>query len=146
MVKTARAQRARSRELVSQIDRDVAAFDAQRSDRITRDRLIKAAKRDIRRELRALESARRARRAAEVRAGDGIRRLLNEGLTTSELAMWLGLSRNVIKRLLSVAATATDARYRSSSTEGTANRTKCGVPPHSQLNDAAPGGSKEGRL
>lgn len=68
MVKAARTQRARTRDLVVGIERRVSAYDAQRPERVARDRRIKTAKRDARRALRARTSAERATRAAEAAA------------------------------------------------------------------------------
>ena len=102
---------ARTRDLVTGIDRQVAAYDAHRPERIARDQRIKTSKRDVRKALRTRDRFEQARRSAEVAAGAALRRLLDEGLSVSDAAVLLDLSRSAAKRLARIAAGATRDRH-----------------------------------
>ncbi len=146
MVKAARVQQTRTRDLVADVDRLVAAYDAQRSDRIARDRRITFARQEARRALRARDSAQRAGRAAEVAAGAAIRRLVAEGLPRSDMAVLFGLSRSAVKRLLRVAAEATGHGTASPSTELIDSYPRGAFGAHGEANETARGAMKEGNL
>jgi hypothetical protein len=96
----ARDQRARTRGRVAQIDRAIAERWATDPDRVRQDRRIKAAVADARKSLRARSAAQRADEAAQARAGAAVRRLLDEGLSLSDVAVLLNLPRNGVKRLM----------------------------------------------
>ena len=104
MVKAARVQRARTSALRAAIDRQAAAYHHAGSEREARGRRIRMAKRDVERALRFREQLLESVRTADAAAGDGIRRLLDEGITAVNAAVLVGLSRSQVKRLLRVTA------------------------------------------
>lgn len=147
MVKAARVQRARTRDLVTGIDRQVAAYDAHRPERIARDERIKTAKRAARRALRARAVADRARQTADARAGAALRRVMDEGLSMSEAAVLLDLSRSAAKRLVRLGTGTTDPWERSSSTEPTDDRALGDLGAHGEHSGTATSGAtNEGNL
>lgn len=146
-MKAARAQRARTRNLVTGIERRVSAHDAQRPDRVARDRRIRSAKRDGRRALRARASAQRAVRAAEAAAGAAVRRLLDEGLSLADAAVLLDLSRSTTRRLARISTGTTGPDPAGSSTEPRDDRAAGDVGAHGDNSSTATSGAtKEGDL
>lgn len=147
MVKAARAQRARTRDLVVGIERRVSAHDAQRPDRVARDRRIRSAKREARRALRARASAEQATRVAEVAAGAAVRRLLDEGLSLADTAVLLDLSRSTTKRLGRLSIGTTGPGTSGSSTEPRDNSAVGDAGVHGDdSSTATSGATKEGNL
>ena len=143
MVKAARAQRARTRDLVVGIERRVSAHGAQRPDRVARDRRIRSAKRDARRALRARASAEQAARAAEVAAGAAVRRLLDEGLSQADTAVLLDLSRSTTKRLARISTGTTSPGTAVSSTGPRDDRAADEVGAHGDNSSTATSGATE---
>jgi hypothetical protein len=115
-VKAARLQRVRTRQLVDGIERQVAAYDAQRPEHIARGHRIKTSRQKARRALRARATAELAKTSAESAAGDAIRTLLAEGLSMSDVAVLLEISRGAIKRLARLSDGCPDAPRPSPST------------------------------
>ncbi len=86
-VVTARATRGRNHDTTAQIGRLVDLRDQPKT--VRRSQQVKAAKRDGRRALRARGAAQEASSAAEVRAGTGLRRLVDQGLSIGDAAVLL---------------------------------------------------------
>lgn len=99
-VKAARMQRSRTRALVTDVRRQVAAHDARQPEHRAKTQRIATATRDARLALRVRDRADRARRTAEDAAGTAVRRLLDEGVSRSAAADVLEVSRSTVTRLL----------------------------------------------
>ena len=146
MVKAARVQPARTRDLVAQIGRQVAAYDAGRPERVARDQRIQSGKRDARRALRARASAEQARRKADAEAAAAVRRLLGEGLSLSDAAILLALSRSAAKRLARLGSTSTGSATALPSTGEVAGRAVGDESVHGQNSRPAfSGATNEGK-
>lgn len=103
-VKAARMQQSRTRVLVADIRRQVAAHEAQQPEHRAKTQRIAAATREARRALRVRDRAELAGRTAEDAAGTAIRRLLDQGVSRSAAADVLEVSRSTVTRLLRLTA------------------------------------------
>ena len=101
---TTKALQARRREAAARVDRLIAAAHERSPIGSARLARIKAATRDGRRALKALESAERSLAEAETQVGDALNRLTQDGLSRSEAYESLGLSRAIGRRLIELAA------------------------------------------
>ena len=147
MVKAARVQRARTRDLVTGIDRQVAAYDTRRPERLARHQRIRTAKRDVRRSLRTRDRFEQGRRTAEAAAGAALRRLLDEDLSMGDAAVLLDLSRSATKRLERLATGTTDPGSAKSSTDPTDDNATGDHRAHGEHSSTATSGATdEGNL
>ena len=100
---TTRALQARRRETAARVERLIAAADRRNPIAWARRARIKAAVRDGRRELRALEGADQAATDRRARVGVVLARLADDGLSRSEAYEALGLSRAIGRRFFDLA-------------------------------------------
>ena len=146
-VMATKAIQARRRSTVARIDRLIVARDAQDPQRMARNQRIKVATRDARTALRARAAADRARQTADARTGVGLRRLLDEGLSMSDAAVPLDISRSAAKRLIRTATEATGPGAAKSSTEPTDECATDGSGVHGEYGGTAISGARnEGNL
>ena len=142
-----KAIQARRRSTDVRIDRLVAERDASDAGRSARNQRIKAATRDARKALRAKAAANRARETAEVRAGAAVRRLIDEGLTISDAAALLDLSRSAARRLHRLPTGPTEPVAAESSTESVDERAQGDLGAHGEDRSTATcGDTTEGNL
>ena len=142
-----KAIQVRRRSTDVRIDRLVAQRDASDAGRSARNQRIKAATRDARKALRAKAAADRAGETAEVRAGAALRRLADEGLTISDAAALLDLSRSAARRLNRLPTGATEPVAAESSTESVDERARGDLGAHGEDSSTATcGDTTEGNL
>ena len=112
-----KAIRARRRSTIARIDRLIAEREATDPRQVARNQRLKAATRDARKALRAKAVAARAGESAEASAGAAVGRLMDEGLSVSDAAVLLDLSRSAVKRLARLATGTTGPGSAESSTD-----------------------------
>ena len=125
-----KAIQVRRRSTGARIDRLVAQRDASDAGRSARNQRIRAATRDARKALRAKAAADRAGETAEVRAGAAVRRLIDGGLSISDAAVLLDLSRGAVRRLSRLPTGATEPVAAESSTESVEERARGDLGAH----------------
>ncbi len=138
---------ARRRSTGMRIDGLITERDANDPPQVARNRRIKAATRDARKALRAKAAADHAGETAEVRAGAAVRRLIDEGLSISDAAALLDLSRGAARRLSRLPTGATEPVAAESSTESVEERAQGDLGAHGEDSSTATcGDTTEGNL
>jgi hypothetical protein len=122
-IETTKALRARRREAAARVDRLVAGAEERSPVVSARRGRIRAAVRDGRRAVRAMDAAERALVEGRARVGRALTRLTGDGLSRNEAYQALGVSRAVGRRLIE---------------PPTERCTSAAVPPPRAAEDAAP--------
>jgi hypothetical protein len=102
-IKTTRALQARRRESDAHIERLVARADERSPIGSARRARIKDGARLVRRQIRALATAKRAVTTTEVEIGHGLLRILDQGISRNEAFELAGLSRHHGRRYVDLA-------------------------------------------
>ena len=100
MVDGAKRLQAQQRALTAKLERQVRIHEARDPERVARDKRIKQARREVRRAIRRREALRQEARREDQAASAALQRILDEGMSIQDTAVFCGLSRSAAKRFV----------------------------------------------